>query len=99
MPASVPGSYAPWLITVPRMTAPTGTSDASLMSPTSWKTRRAALISHSVALDDPEIRECDQALAYWPCRRVIDAERHQLHPDHVPALADMLRHAHAAVSA
>lgn len=80
------------------MTAPTA-ADPSLKPPSSWKTRRAALLSHGAELDDPDVVECDQALAYWRCRRVIDAERHQLHPDHVPALADMLRHAHAAVTA
>lgn len=94
----MPRSYAPTLFTVARMTVSTG-FDPSLMSPASWKTRRAALISHGAALDDPDIIECDQALAYWRCRRVIDAERDQLHHDHVPALADMLRHPHAAVSA
>lgn len=81
------------------MTGTTTTVDPSLMSPTSWKTRRAALISHGGTVDDPEIRECDRALAYWRTRRVIDRERDQLHPDHIPALADMLRHPHPAVSA
>lgn len=98
MAASLPDCFAPWRNTVPPMSSPT-TVEPSLRPPSSWKSRRAALLSHGAALDDSEIRECDQALAYWRCRRVIDAERGQLHPDHIPALADMLRHAHPAVSA
>jgi hypothetical protein len=48
---------------------------------------------------DPRVIECQTALAYWRCRRVIDAERSNLDPAHIPALADMLRHAHPVVSA
>jgi hypothetical protein len=42
---------------------------------------------------------CREALSYWRCRRVIDAEREHLAQAHVPALADMLKHAHQAASA
>lgn len=70
-----------------------------MMAPTSWQSRRAALLSHGTPLDDPDVVECDQALVYWRVRRVIDTERSSLHPDHVPALADMVRHPHLAISA
>lgn len=69
------------------------------MPPSSWRARRAGLISHGATLDDPRVVECDQAMAYWRCRRVIDTERELLDPRHVPALADMLKHAHPAVMA
>ncbi|ULN32587.1 hypothetical protein [Mycolicibacterium smegmatis] len=66
--------------------------------PTSgWSARRAAFKSRQVPDDDPRIIECDAALAYWRCRRTIEAERDRLDPAHVPALADMLRRAHPAV--
>jgi hypothetical protein len=71
----------------------------SLMPPSSWRARRAGLISHGARLDDPDVVECDQAMAFWRCRKVIDKERTTLHPDHVATLADMLRHAHPVVPA
>lgn len=73
--------------------------DPASMSPARWQSRLAALKRNGAAENDPLILECHTALAYWRCRRVIDAERGHLDPRHVPALADMLRHAHPAVSA
>jgi len=58
----------------------------------------AALKSRQVPNDDPRVVECNAALAYWRCRRVIDTERALLDPRHVPALADMLRNAHQVVA-
>jgi hypothetical protein len=73
--------------------------DPATMPPARWQARHAALKAHGVPDTDPRILECHAALAYWRCRRVIDAERGQLAPEHIPALADMLRHAHQAVPA
>lgn len=73
--------------------------DPTTMSPSRWQSRQAALLSHGAGIDDPEVRECGSALAYWRVRRAIDKDRHLLDPAHVAALADMLRHAHPAVSA
>jgi hypothetical protein len=82
------------------MTALTATiADPAAMPPSGWKARKASLLSHGASPDDPRVLSCDGALSYWRCRRVIDRERDQLHPEHVPALADMLRHAHPAVLA
>jgi hypothetical protein len=47
-----------------------------------------------VSDNDPRVIEWHNALAYWRVRRVIDAERGQFAPEHVPALADMLHRAH-----
>lgn len=69
------------------------------MPPARWGSRLAGLKSSGAADDDPRILECHAALAYWRCRRVLDAERGRLSPEHVPALADMLQHAHPAVPA
>jgi hypothetical protein len=74
-------------------------TDPASMPPSGWKTRKGSLLSHGIDPDDPRIIECDGALAYWRCRRVIDRERGQLHPEHLPALADMLKHAHPVVPA
>ena len=73
--------------------------DPALLSPVRWQARHAALKAHGVPDTDPRIIEIHAALSWWRCRRVIDAEREQLAPEHIPALADMLRHAHQAVSA
>ncbi|WP_078313533.1 hypothetical protein [Mycobacteroides chelonae] len=72
--------------------------DPGRRGPTSWVSRKAALKSRNVPDDDPRIIECDAALAYWKCRRIIDTQRELLDPRHIPALADMLRHEHQAVS-
>lgn len=89
----MPGCPAPVPSTVARMI------DPATMPPARWQARHAALKAHGVPDTDPRILECHAALAYWRCRRVIDAERGQLAPEHIPALADMLRHAHQAVPA
>jgi len=75
------------------------TADPASRSAPSWAARRAALKSRQVPDDDPRIRECNSALSYWRVRRILDTERDLLDPRHIPALADMLRHDHPAVSA
>jgi hypothetical protein len=74
-------------------------TDPASRSAASWSATLAALKSRGAPDTDPRVTECHGALAYWRCRRVIDAERGKLSPEHIPALADMLRHAHPAVTA
>lgn len=69
-------------------------TDPSALTPSQWSARLAAFLSRGRGNDDPEVIACREALSYWRCRRVIDAERAHLAPAHVPALADMLKHAH-----
>jgi hypothetical protein len=76
----------------------TDQTDPATLSPAQWQARNAALRSRGAADDDPRVVECLNALAYWRCRRVIDADREHLNPAHVPALAEMLNHAHVAVA-
>jgi hypothetical protein len=81
---------------------PTGAlTDPSALTPSQWSARLAAFLrlSRGRGNDDPDVIACREALSYWRCRRVIDAERAHLAPPHVPALADMLRHPHPVVSA
>jgi hypothetical protein len=73
------------------------TSDPASRTAGQWASRRAALLSRQVSADDPRVRECDEALAFWRVRRVLDKERTSLAPQHIPALADLLRHPHAEV--
>ncbi|MFA4052530.1 hypothetical protein [Mycobacteroides chelonae] len=77
---------------------PVPTADPASRSASSWSARLAALKSRQVPNDDRRVVECNAALAYWRCRRIIDTERELLDPRHVPALADMLRNAHQAVA-
>lgn len=74
-------------------------TDPAALTPSQWSARLAAFLARGRGNDDPDVISCREALAYWRCRRVIDAERGQLAPEHIPALADMLKHAHQAVSA
>lgn len=74
-------------------------SDPAALTPSQWSARLAAFLSRGRRNDDPNVLACREALAYWRCRRVLDAERDHLSPQHVPALADMLRHPHRVVSA
>jgi hypothetical protein len=73
--------------------------DPAAHTPSQWSARLAAFLARGRGNDDPDVIACREALSYWRCRRVIDAERAQLAPEHIPALADMFRHAHRAVSA
>lgn len=75
------------------------TSNPAKRSASQWSARKAVLKSRHLSDDDPDIVECDEALAYWRVRRAIDKDRHLLSSEHVPALADLLRHAHTAVPA
>jgi hypothetical protein len=74
-------------------------TDPASLAPSQWSARLAAYLSRGRGDDDPDVIACREALSYWRCRRVIDVEREHLAPSHVPALADMLRHPHPAVSA
>jgi hypothetical protein len=74
-------------------------TDPAALTPSQWSARLAAYLSRGRDDDDPGVIACREALAFWRCRRVIDAERENLAPGHIPALADMLKHAHTAVSA
>jgi hypothetical protein len=71
--------------------------DPAARSAASWSARLANLVGRGAPDDDRDVVECRNALAYWRVRRSIDAERDLLAPAHIPALADMLRHAHKAV--
>jgi hypothetical protein len=74
-------------------------TDPAALTPSQWSARLAAFLSRGRGNADPDVIACREALSYWRCRRVIDAEREHLAAAHVPALADMLRHPHSAVSA
>jgi hypothetical protein len=80
------------------MTSSCVLTDPAALTPSQWSARLAAYTSRGRGDDDPDVTACREALSYWRCRRVIDAERDQLAAGHVPALADMLRHAHPVVS-
>ncbi len=97
--ADRPGCGAPSADNVPCMPITAARTDPASRPAASWQARYAALKSRQVGDTDPRVTECLSALAYWRCRRVIDAERDHLSPQHVPALSDMLKHAHPAVSA
>ncbi len=73
-------------------------ADPAELSPSQWANRLAAFASRGRPDTDPAMAECRRALSYWRCRRTIDRERDRLDPGHVPALADMLRHQHPAVT-
>jgi hypothetical protein len=74
-------------------------SDPAALTPSQWSARLAAYLSRGRGNDDPDVIACREALSYWRVRRILDVEREHLAPQHVDALADMLRHAHPAVSA
>jgi hypothetical protein len=66
-------------------------NDPASRSASSWAARHAALRSRLVSNDDPRVRECLAALAFWRCKRVIDTERGHLVPEYAEALAELLR--------
>ena len=78
---------------------PLTATDPGSRTASSWSSSLAALKSRGVPDTDPRVTEAHTALAYWRGRRVLDRERSLLAPEHIPALADMLRHAHPAVTA
>ncbi|MCF6386538.1 hypothetical protein L2K20_06105 [Mycobacterium sp. MBM] len=67
--------------------------DPGSKSPPQWQSRLAALLGHGRKPDDPDVIECREALAYWRCRRVIDAEVDQIGPAGVERLIEALRRA------
>ena len=76
----------------------TSATDPASLPPAQWSGKLAALRSRGAPDNDPRIAECESALAYWRVRRVLDADRDNLNPSHLPALADLLKHAHPAVA-
>lgn len=72
-------------------------TDPAALTPSQWSARLAAYLSRGRTNDDPDVIACREALSYWKVRRVLDAQRGNLSPEHIPALADMLTHAHQAV--
>jgi hypothetical protein len=68
-------------------------SDPADLSPPQWQSRLAAHKSHGLPDDDPRVVECHAALTYWRCRRVLDAERGKIAPDHLDGLVARLREA------
>ncbi|BBY67762.1 hypothetical protein [Mycolicibacterium helvum] len=73
-------------------------TDPGTLTPAQWSGRLAALRSRGATDTDMRVAECLAALAYWRVRRVLDADREHLNPAHVPALTELLEHAHPAVS-
>ena len=69
------------------------TTDPASRSAGSWNGRLAALKSRQVPDADPRVIECREALAFWRCKRVIDAEAGHLVPAHAGVLAELLREA------
>jgi hypothetical protein len=72
--------------------------DPAALTPAQWSARLAAFTSRGRHDTDPDVVACRSALSYWRCRRVIDAERDRLNAAHIPALVDLLKHEHPAVT-
>ena len=62
-------------------------TDPAALTAAQWSARLAGLTSQGRGDTDPGVIACRRALAYWRCRRTIDAERDRLDPDHLAALA------------
>lgn len=71
---------------------PTTLTDPASRTAASWSSSLAALKSRGAPDDDPRVIEARTALAYWRCRTIINRERGNLSPEHIPALAALLRH-------
>lgn len=69
-------------------------SDPAALTPSQWAARLAAFLHHGRANDDADVLACREALSYWRCRRVIDAEAGQIAPRGVDRLVAQL---HGAV--
>jgi hypothetical protein len=74
-------------------------TDPAALTPSQWSARLAAFLSRGRGNDDPAVVACREALSFWRVRRTIDAERENLAPADIPALTDLLKHAHPAVTA
>lgn len=81
------------------MTTTLTLTDPAALTPSQWSARLAAYLGRGRGNNDPDVIACRAALSFWRCRRAIDRERANLDPEHVPALADMLRKPHQAVTA
>jgi hypothetical protein len=78
------------------MTASCVLTAPAALTPSQWSARLAAYLSRGRGNDDAEVIACREALSYWRCRRVIDAEAGQIAPGGIDALVERLR---GAVSA
>ncbi|WHU48665.1 hypothetical protein QNM97_06635 [Gordonia sp. L191] len=68
-------------------------TDPASLTPPQWQARLAAFASRGVPDTDSRVEQCRAALAYWRCRRVLDAERGQIAPAHLDDLVEHLREA------
>jgi len=66
------------------------TSDPAALSPAQWNGKLAAL-TRTRSANDPEVLECREALAFWRCKRAIDAEVGHLAPAGVDRLVRELQ--------
>lgn len=71
--------------------APTDLPVSTGLTALQWSAKLAAFLGRGAAEDDPRVRACRAALAYWRCRRVIDAERDALDPADAAVLQEALR--------
>jgi hypothetical protein len=74
------------------MTSTPALADPAALNPGQWSARLAAYLGRGRTNDDPDVIACRQALSYWRCRRVIDAEAGRICVSGVEALVDTLRH-------
>ncbi|OMC05676.1 hypothetical protein A5735_05020 [Mycolicibacter heraklionensis] len=55
-----------------------------------WRSELGGLKSQGLGEDDPQVRDCRAALAYWRVRKVIDEVAGKLSPAGVDALTAQL---------
>ncbi|MBI3213150.1 MAG: hypothetical protein HYZ38_04960 [Mycobacterium sp.] len=66
-------------------------SDPTALTPGQWSGRLAGFLARGRGNDDPDVIACRKALAYWRCRRVIDAEAGQISAGDIDRLVAHLR--------
>lgn len=76
------------------MTASLTLSDPNALTPVQWSARLAAYTSRGRSHDDPAVIACREALSYWRCRRVLDAEAAHIGTTGVDSLIAVLRGPH-----
>lgn len=72
-------------------TTQTGVPEPAALTPVQWSARLAAYTSRGRAHDDPAVIACREALSYWRCRRVLDAEAGHIGDTGVDSLIAVLR--------
>jgi hypothetical protein len=77
------------------MTATPTLADPAALTPGQWSARLAAYLGRGRTNDAPDVIACRQALSYWRCRRVIDAEVGRIGAAGVEDLVDTLLQAHS----